>query len=1315
MQPIVNVDPRIYGGEAPSTTDVPVMDPERLNGGAAQQPYVEPARVSQEGIGAGSSAVAEGQAAIQAANRERASIGDSALASVKSWTTTRVWDYFNQPDFAYDGEFDPKPYINHAPVSLSADEHKFLAQSTSEEMYNYRLDNLLDQRKLYEQMGDHPVISGIVGMADPVYLAIDLASMGTATALTGGAAAARGAARALSGAGSFAGAYAAGKIAQQVAPMDDKHILIGALIQGAASATLYRAATKRFERVDPTYPSDELTAVINRAGGNEVGIEARIAAEDADVAYSRANDLNSKDFVGPRRDVDARIHTDSITDPKTGQSTVQAFEDIDPVATRYVSGDAPPNLAQRGISDLEPRSDAYTVLGKFENDKDFGPLIRQIRQEHGQALSTIGAYVGKVKRAAYYHGDHAFYMDRGDSAFVALHEAMHGMTAAKIEYGLANPGTAHGRLVAELDAIRQQVKTYLRQNPQEKNYLNGYFTKNMHEFAAGLYSHNYGDFTKLLAKLPAQGSRNALTKVVDVVRKLMGIKPGQQSALTKALGITDDLMKQKLDIVAKNTGDTLAHLAPEGTPAQVGQQVGGWWERMWNRENKAEGAARGMEWSLHKTLRGKGTEGQRVADTLVDDPINMTGDSAVSQKQAIRNDLATKQYAFEDALKAELAKQGFGLRQRIFNSGDAIAAQANIERKVYEELMRRENAVRRGQSVVSTEVDPTISKLADLHDAATKQALDEMKAAGVRGADTIEGGAGYATRKWSVTKLEEMEQAYLAAGATERQARKAVRTLIADGIMRTNATMPRDLAEDFAQAITERTRNKGYFEDTAPMGTMGDDGAQGIRALLDGSGITPERMKRIEDFLTARKDDAGMMSNLKHRISMDTTATVTLPGGETRSIIDLLDTGVTRNLDGYLDDAAGQAALARKGLTDSSAITKLRGEYLHGIASEADRKVAAKLFDDTIKAIKGQPVGEELNQGMRRLQAITTSVGLANSGLWQTMEYANIAAKYGLVKTAGYVLKSMPLVRDLIGELGHNGNARSLVDVLAHNSSQDMRIRPFVQKLEDNFVIPVDDRLTLGLQQAKQLVPYLNAMKFVHHHQATVTANLISDSLRRAVNGDKGAIKMLEKYGLEGHTLDSIRGDLNTHGLAVDSWSEGTWAAVRGPLSKMMDDAVLRNRTGEIPAFAQFSTLGKFIFTFRSFVLGAHNKVLAGTLGRHGFSGLGLLMMYQFPLAMASSYAVSVQRGKPETDIGKLASTAIAQQSAMGLFSELWGVVSGDKNQFGSSGLMAIDRLYKTGSQVAQGKVGGAASSLAQSVPLLAIMPGVKALAEQLK
>lgn len=1309
MEPIINVDPRIYGGEAPNTRDVPTIDPLAVGAGAVPQPYVAPAPVSQERLSAGATAVQEGRQAIAQANRVESTVGQSALAAVKSWSTTRVWDAMNAPTFTTDPDFDVKPYIRLAPVALNETEHKFLAGSRSEEEYNFRLSNLQDQRKLYEQMGDHPFISFAIGAVDPVYLAIDVASMGTASVATAGLGLSRSAGRVIAGSTAAAATLAVGKAEQSVAAVSDGEVLFNALLNGAASATFFNPKAKRMEKVDPTYPSDGLAQAAQRGA---VPVEQRVVAEAADVA-EHANNLNSRNFVGPRRAVDKRIFTEGA------EATAEAVADGTP--TQFVRGTLnDTTLAKRGIKNLGPEESAFDVLGRHVNDPDFGPMIRTLMAEQGDALRGVKTRTGDVPRAVYMHDNATVYLDKATSAFTALHETIHGLTTQKINFGQANPGSAHGKLVTELDGLRRQVaKVVKNMKPEERKNLfkqdgdasKSYFTGDNHEFVAGLFAGKGDDFTRIMSQIPVKGARNALTKMVDVVRKLLGVPPGQESALTRALAITDELMRTKLNVKGLDDASvSMSFAPPTGTPTQVAQTVASYMDRA------ASKTADKLEWSLNKSLRKLGTAGEKIADLLVDNPINMTGNSAVSQRSAIRGELTAKQALVEDHVKTMMAEQGAGIRQRIFNSGAAIKVQQKIEDDLAVELARRDNLAAKGMPHADPNVDPQITKLADLHADAMNNALREMQGGGVRGAQGVKEGPGYATRKWDVTKLETAEATFKKLGATDKQARKAVRDLISDAIIRRDGTVPKDMADDMALAVTERTRRKGYFEDAVGTGTMGDDGAQGIRAILQGSGLDNRRMQQIEDFMAGRKDDAGQMANLKDRIPMDMTANVKLADGSTLRMLDLTDNSMLRNLDGYLDNAAGQSALARKGLVDNSDIVKLRKEFLEGVPSEAERKIAADLFDNTIKAIKGQPVGEEMNRFMRNLSAWTTTIGLANSGWWQLMEYANIATKYGMMKTASEVLARMPGVKQMVGvAAGSVDEAGSMASILSRNSSQDLRMRPFLAKLEDNFTIPVDDKLTLALQQAKQLVPYINAMKFVHHSQANLTANLINDLVQRGVKGDAKARELLAKYGLEGHQLDSMKLDIQTHGMTVDKWSTGTWDNVRGPLNKMMDDAVLKNRTGELPAFAQFSSMGKFIFTFRSFVLGSHNKVLAGTLGRHGFAGLGLLMAYQFPLSMLTSYAVGASKGKPEDNMGKLASQGVSQMSAMGLLSELWGIASGDKQQFGSTGLMAIDRLYKTGSSLAQGNAAQAGAGLAQAVPLLAIMPGVKAWAEQAK
>lgn len=1304
-EPIVNVDPRIYGGDAPTGNAVPEFDP--MGSAPVQAAAPAPEQVSQDLIGVGTPSYAVGQNVAALNAREVSSVGSAAVAATKTWSPVRVWDYINMPNFDETPGFDPKPYVNSVPFVMSEDEQRFMAQSKSVDEFNYRLQNTQDQRKLYAQLGDHPLVSTLVGLADPGYLALDLASMGVAAG-AGALGAGIRAQRIAAGAAGAGSTFALGEAQSQVVPMSDTEIILPALMSGAANALFYRPK-RGLVAHDPEYPVDDLNRAVQGVQGETQGAERRVVAEQQTVA--EATPTPAQDTV--------RMSEQAVAPPAGRAIEASADQAVEgAMHTRQLDSIT---LERFGVNgEVRGYSDAYTALLKHTDDPTFGPMIRTLQEEQGDLLQRVrvadaDVVRGKLPSAFYTSADHTVYMHpMVNDPFTVLHESVHGLTTSKIEYGMQNPGTAHGKLVQQLDLLRDQVLDAIQKSPSKdphQQYMSHYFAGDLHEFVAGLFS---GDthFTRTLASLPATGSRNTLTRMVDTVRKLLGIPPAQENALTKALGLTDELMKSKPTLVADGLGEVTYHAptkVPTGTQSQQAATIV---KRM---EGAAAKTGQAISWSLHKTVSGISTAGKKVADLLVDDPVHMTGDSVTSQKVAIRSDLAQLQYVYEDALKAEMSKRGAGLRNRIFSPRQSSQIQRNIEREVYDELQRRNNVVRRGGNINDPSVNPSIAKMADAHDRATAAGLREMKSAGVLGADAVEEAAGYTPRKWSVTQIEHTEGRFQQAGMTERQAKTATRDLVAKGIKAANPDWEDEVVRTVSSALIERARRKGYFEDQALRGHVGDAGAKEIRDILAASGSSDANIQRAMDVITGVNDEAGKSANLKHRIDLDTTASAQVGDGTSVSIADLLDTNVARNLDNYLDNSAGNAALARKGLASTSDIAKLRTEFLQGVESESKRKDAAALFDNTIASIKGQPAGEALADGMRKLAAVTQMVGLSSSGLWQVTEYANAMAKYGLLKTTREIMRTMPVFRSLMTDPHAEGGAENLARVLSRNSSQDLRIRPYIQKMEDNFEMDLGDHGMLVAQQAKQMVPYINAMHYIHHNQANVVGNLVADVFHQGANGSAKAREALAKYGLEGHTLDSVASDIKAHGLDTSAWSDATWQQIRGPLNKMMDDAVLKNRTGEIPAFAQFSSVGKFIFTFRSFVLGAHNKVLAGTAGREGFGGVGLLMAYQFPLTMLATQANSALRGQKPEDLTRTAVLALQQMGAMGLFGDVWGIASGDKQQFGASGLMAIDRLYKTGSAVATGNWGTAASGAVNSIPLLSIVPGVKGMAETLK
>ena len=1321
-EPITNVDPRIYGGDAPTGHAVPEFDP---MGSAPVQTQAAPApeRVSQDQIGAGtlSAAVGQNQAAINA--REVVSGETSALAAIKSWSPMRVWDYVNMPHFDADPQFDPKPYINGVRFVMSEDEQKFLAQSKSLDEFQYRVQNTEQQRQLYQQMGDHPFISTVVGFADPGYLALDLASAGVASVAQAAGMSAR-AARITAGLTAAGSTYGLGVAQNQVVPMSESEIILPALMSGAASSLFYRPKAGLVPH-DTTYPTEELTRAVNGVTGETVGVERRVVAEQADVAG--------------RTPADVVTETAATAEARAGKTAAEVVEESARNAETATAefqqlrgSSASRGAKDRGVLPTDPTTDGYSYLGRFVDDKEFGPMIRTLMDEQPDLLNKVKVTesdtLSRSGRPFYRPDEHTVFVPGAGhadlasqtyrSAFAALHETVHALTVHKLRFGLENPGTAHGKIVQQLEELRQLARSefYVTHDlAQQAKEYSRYFLGNLEEFVAGLYSGKDGGLPTILSRMKATGAPNMLSKMVGVVRKLLGLAPQHESALTQALGLTDELMRHKLTVKYEGQGRpaTVDHYAPapSGTPEQMASTV---IKRM---EGAAAKTGNAISWSLHKTLSGMSSVGKKVADLLVDDPVSMTKDSVISQKAAIRSDLAQAQYVYEDALKAEMANRGAGLRNRLLNPRQSAQVQKQIEREVYTELQRRWNVGRQGGELHDESVPKAIRDMADAHDRATALGGREMQTAGVLGADGFDIRPGYTTRKWNVANIEAAEGKFQAAGMGEKEAKRAVRELVTRAIVKAQPDLEEDAARIYASAILDRAKRKGYFEDQALRSHAGNSAALEIRDILEAGGLPRDRVNRAMEVITGVTDEAGKSANLKHRVEMDTLSSVPVGDGGRLSVMDLLDTNVARNLDTYLDNSAGNAALARKGLGSVTEIADLRKEFLHGIESEARRKEAAALFDQVMANIKGEPAGEDMSSGLRKLSAVTQMVGLASSGLWQVTEYANAMAKYGLVKTTKEIMRTMPVFRQLMDDPFADGGSRNLSAILSRNSYQDMRIRPFIQKMEDNFEMDMGDHVMLLTQQAKQLVPYINAMRYIHHNQAKVVGNLVADVFEQAANGSAKARAALEKYGLEGRTLDSIASDVKAHGLNTENWSDDTWAKVRGPLNKMMDDAVLKNRTGEIPAFAQFSSVGKFIFTFRSFMLGAHNKVLAGSVGREGFGGLGLLMAYQFPLTMLATVANNGLRGNTQKDnsLQHTALLSLQQMGAMGMFGDLWGIASGDKQQFGASGLMAIDRLYKTGAAVASGNFGTAASGVVNSIPLLSIVPGVKAFAETLK
>lgn len=722
--------------------------------------------------------------------------------------------------------------------------------------------------------------------------------------------------------------------------------------------------------------------------------------------------------------------------------------------------------------------------------------------------------------------------------------------------------------------------------------------------------------------------------------------------------------------------------------------------------SKAQQLGDKLQWNVHKTLKNWGAPKEVLR--LLDDNSDLSKVSVEAQKRAIHTEFVAGYRLVERELLDEMAARGAGLRARLMSPGKANAVQEAITEELRSLMLRREQAARQGVQKSEGMYSEGVRRMADRFDALNAKVLHEMQAAGVEGAELVAGTPGWLSRRWSAKGIEDMRDAFVRQGMDTKKAMQQVRRFVERSLHRANPQWDQQLAYDVANAVTDRAIRKGYFEDTALRSHQGAQAVSEMRDILIAEGLSPQRVQRALNVLEGKVTESGKASFLKPRLDLDYDLGVQI-GNETWTVSKLFDNDIISHTDQYLQSAAGWSALAREGIKTSNDIEKMRNALTRSQKDATQRRKAVGMFDEVMNDLLGRPAGAQMNEVERMFNGYTRMVALGNSGLWQVTEFANQAALFGALKTLKHALREMPVLRKLWQEVsaGDVQTSTRLRDILMRESEQDLRMRPFTKYMQDNFELPEAHKALLWTQQAEQMVPYVNGMRSIHAWQSRTTANLMQDLLQEAAKGKPKALQHLSRYGI---TEDMARAAKDPD---VQNWPAGLWEQMRAPMRTMMDEAVMFNRIGDMPYWAKYDKLGKFIFTFRSFTLGVHNKIMAGRMSREGGAAL-LLLLHQFPLAVLMQQARSVANGEGPLDMQTAAKKALGVMGGLGMFTEVSNVLSGESRQFGAPGLIGIDKAYKLGSAVASGDPGNVGAAAVGAVPLLNVLPGLKGIQQQL-
>lgn len=713
-------------------------------------------------------------------------------------------------------------------------------------------------------------------------------------------------------------------------------------------------------------------------------------------------------------------------------------------------------------------------------------------------------------------------------------------------------------------------------------------------------------------------------------------------------------------------------------------------------------ARQGMEWSLYKTMSEYSDVGKEVAETILADPVNQNTRGAANTLREVSSRIGLDLSHYQ---RYSMARQGTGAvptLKRLLNPNKHAREQLAFDAKVHDEIMyRTQNPNYRG-------TDPEVAHGADLVTGYTQKMAKELEARGIVDPGFADANPNYVPRRGLDGMFRRVEGEI---------GRDALRGSISASIRKVAPHISEEYAGAMAESMIHRATDRAG---TGGRVQVANEARADLRQFIINTGADEGEVATMLQKLGVDPQAADPLGNLNKRIPLDMT--MPIEGTDIR-IMDLFDKDLNTLLEGYHRRTSGRIAADSAGLKTESDWEALRKRLSESIGDSQKRREAEEMFDDLRKSIRGEATGERLPDGMRILSNLSTATSLASGGFWQIVEYGTAMHRQGAVATLQAALKSMPEARKMFKELkeiSHGKNpqeAWDLEEVLTAQLMNDIRLKPVVQHYDDMFQAQKGKWMMFS-ETARDVTPYVNMQKYVHGHHARTVAQLSVQTLRKAALGDAKALKNLARYDIEPGTLKRLRENFEKHGTTsegIQQWSNRDMGDLNNVLLRMADDAIVQAKLGEIPAFAQFTSTGKFLFKFRSFVLGAHNKTMLST-AKDGHKAMAMLLAYQLPLSVLAVTAQSAARGEPVESVEEAVTKAIGYLSGLGLMTEAFNVIFGTSREVGAPGLAAADNMYGLISSAKNnGASGKTAAAFINAVPVAAVLPGTKLLTNQFK
>ena len=651
------------------------------------------------------------------------------------------------------------------------------------------------------------------------------------------------------------------------------------------------------------------------------------------------------------------------------------------------------------------------------------------------------------------------------------------------------------------------------------------------------------------------------------------------------------------------------------------------------------------------------TEVKQTLKQLYPDTTYSTSDSVIQDAVVLARQGEARLNLLDDVL-GDVAVEHYGAKGRFsqlnpFTYNAQIKAEKAVQKDMHETLLKlqqlendaklRDLDFNAKEALKSIAPNKGIEKAVNtyLDSGFAQEYLKQMKAAGLRGAENLAERQVYAPLRWDYSKMLGANRAGLAWETMAKWFGKDIVERFPD-LLNGNRTIE-SVGMEFIN--TQKNQYSNLYKRT--QGTT----KEVLHQMLANRGMDFQEAGKLADELFNRSQDAGKLKSLRKRNNWDFSKEY-VHNGQVYKLSDFTADNLMEQLHQYSHTTSQHIALARRGIEGEAGLNTLFEKMLEFVPKAAQEN-ARHFLQNSKDQLLGRAVGESLPAWARTLQSIASSTLLTNAGVYNVQDLLTTANGIGLKHFIKNSVLSVPALVKPLQKMNVTEAAR-IKDVLTSTILADGKLKNFVTHFEDNHVVDTG-MFHNFVQKNAQLGRFANLSEIIRRFNVEIIARAHEDYIGGVAEGKPWAIKYFKRIGMSDELQARIAEEYKKHGLHINKWDADTSLDAQRLMQIQSDNLATAVHAGEVSAFLEHSTVGKFMFPYMRFAFSGTNKIMRATYNQRGSGALAVLMLQQAAFGTLLGAAINVTNGRRWDD--QLDKVAVNSMTSLGYIGWAYGVI----------------------------------------------------------